>query len=204
MQAPVSPDSLRAVLDSVFTQPAYAWLETPAPLLWLRRAWRWLTEALDTFQADNPGLFKWFVVLLILLLALIMVHAGWVLLKTARATEDEAPRGPGEVAAPPRTAAWYRAEAERLGGVGHYREALAAAFHALVLDLDGRGILRYHPSKTPREYLHDGTLATEDRSRLAALVQGLYGYRFGQRPCGPEEYRAWVDAASARWHAAPI
>lgn len=202
MQGALPADSLRTVLDSVFASPSYAWLETPAPLVWLRHAWRWLTDNLAAFQADNPAFFRWFVILLIVLLGLIMLHAGWVLLRTARATEHvAAPNEAGPLAAA-RTAAWYRAEAERLGAEGDYPEALAAAFHGLVLELDERGVVRYHPSKTPREYLRDRTLPSEDRPRFAALVQGLYSYRFGRHACGPAEYRAWVDAATARWHAA--
>lgn len=197
-------DSLRVVLDSVFADPLYDWAERPALMGWFSRGWRWLTQSLQSFQDNNPDLFRWFVVVLIALLAVIVLHAAWVVFRTTReaSAADEGPVVPQRQA--PRTAVWYQGQAEALAESGRFPEALMAAFHALVLDLDRRGVVRYHPSKTPREYVADRRLAPDDRERLAGLVGGLYRHVFGHEPCGETEYRAWLADASERWHAAPV
>jgi hypothetical protein len=199
----VAQDTLRAVIDSVFADPVYQWSERPAVLGWLADGWRWLTSALQQFQDANPALFRWFQVALVGVLALIMLHALWVMVRTTRAASDrERALGPSTAEAP-RTTAWYQDHADALATQGRFTEALLAAFQALVLDLDRRGVLRYHPSKTPQEYTGEAALTAVDRERFGALVGMLYGYVFGHQPCGDPEYRHWLATASERWHATP-
>jgi hypothetical protein len=96
---------------------------------------------------------------------------------------------------PARGAAWYRAEADRLAGAGKYREAIQADFTALILALDSRRLVRFHPSKTPGEYV-------AERSDLGGVVRALYAYLFARAPCGPAEFGAWRDLTRAVDHAA--
>ena len=200
---PQSPtDSLRAVLDSVFAAPEYQWRSAPRPLGFLQRLWTMLGLWLNRFHDSNPLLFQYFFWGLVLLLVLILTHAGWVFLRTVRgasAREGAVAGGPGVEA---RDARWYRREANRLATEGRYAEALHALFRALVLDLDARGLVRFHPSKTPNEYTYEPRLELADRERLRELVRGLYAYAFARQPCGPEEYRAWRQRAAEGWHAA--
>lgn len=199
----VARDALRAVIDSVFADPAYDWSERPAVLGWLADGWRWLTTVLREFQDANPALFRWFQVALIVVLLAIILHAVWVVVRTTRAASarDRAVGpAPPEV---PRTAGWYQAHADELAGQGQFTEAMLAAFHALILDLDRRGVVRYRPSKTPREYIGEATLTSADQERFGSLVGMLYGYVFGHQPCGDSDYRDWLAMASKRWHATP-
>ncbi len=199
----VAQDTLRAVIDSVFADPVYDWVERPAVLGWLADGWRWLTAALQQFQDANPALFRWFQVALVAVLMLILLHAVWVMVSATRAASGrERPVGNSPPEAP-RTTVWYQDRADALATEGRFAEALLAAFQALVLDLDGRGVVRYHPSKTPREYTGEATLTSADRERFGALVGMLYGYVFGHQPCGDPEYRHWLATASERWHATP-
>lgn len=196
-------DTLRAVIDSVFADPVYHWVERPAVLGWLADGWRWLTTALQRFQDANPGLFSWFQVVLVGVLALIVLHGVWVMVRATRAASDrERAVGPSPSEAP-RTTVWYQDHADALANQGRFAEALLAAFQALILDFDRRGMVRYHPSKTPREYTGEATLTSADRERFGALVGMLYGYVFGHQPCGDPEYRHWLATASERWHATP-
>lgn len=200
---PVTPgDSLRAVLDSVFAAPAYQWNERPRPLALLERWWSWLENWLEGLRDANPELFSWFTWAILAVLLLIFLHAGWVMWRTIRAASAPSERGPTAVAVLGREAEWYRREADRLAGAGRYVEGLQHAFRALVLDLDRRGLLRFHPSKTPSEYTHDPALPSAERERLHALVQALYGYAFARRPCGPVEYQSWRGLAGEVRHAA--
>jgi len=193
-------DSLRAVLDSVFAAPAYRWVEQPRPLRLLREWWDALRAWLVAFESGNPALFKAFVIALIALLAAILLHAAWIAARTVRAAGrgDDAYR---PTAAPRRDLAWYREAADRAAAEGRYAAALQLAFVALALSLDARGIVRFHPAKTPGDYAREAVLGGEDRARLRSLVAALYRYAFGGEPCGPEDYRRWRDSA-AEWHAA--
>jgi hypothetical protein len=199
MQAPTA-DSLRQVLDSVFTQRKYAWVEPPAPLRLLGRWWEALRDWLTALREGNPALFQLFVYALLAVLVAILVHAGyvtWMTLRQASATESaRAPVRRG----PTRDAAWYQRQADRLAVEGCYLEALQHAFAALALRLDARGVLRFHPSKTPQEYTREARLPATERGRLRALVGSLYTFSFGGAPCGPDDYRRWQAEASAEWH----
>jgi hypothetical protein len=194
------PDSLRAVLDSVFAGPAYRWVESPQPLAFLGR---WLGELerwLRGLREANPLGYRLLLAALLLLLAAVLAHAVWVLLRTVR-PGGPAAAGPAAEAAP-RGGAWYRAEAERFAGSGRYAEAVQSGFLALVLELEGAGLLRFHPGRTPAEYVRDPALPERLRGELGELVRLLYGYAFARRPCGPADYADW-RARAARVRDAP-
>lgn len=197
-----APDSLRAVLDSVFAQPAYQWVEVPHPLGWLGRLWNRLVDALATMQQTRHWLFVLLIALLAAVLLVIVVHAIVVLLRTlntAAGPEDRAANLPERER---HDARWYAAQSDALARSGRYAEALESAFLSLVLELDQRGVLRFHPSKTPREYGSEPP-AQEDRERLRHLVRLLYRFVFGGAACGPDDYRAWRELAAGEWHVAP-
>jgi hypothetical protein len=194
------PDSLRATLDSVFADPAYRWVERPHPLAFLQRWWQALISWLDGLQSLHPDFFFMLMAGVILVLVAVVVHAGWIMVRTMRAA-----RAPGEGTQAPdrgtvRGAAWYRSQADRLALEGRYAEAVQADFLALVLELDGRKVLRYHPSKTPNEYSYEAGLAGEARGAFRELVRLLYGYAFARRPCGPSDFAAWrLQAVAERY-----
>ena len=193
------PDSLRAVIDSVFADPAYRWVERPEPMAqvqsWLTQLQQWLA----TLRDQNPLGFKVFLAALVVVLVAILVHAGWVLIRTVRPRTGE----PGPIASPVlrRDRDWYRREAERLAGDGRFAEAMRADFLALVLALDAAQLLRFHPSKTPLEYTREARLDPGLRAGLSELVGALYPYLFARRPCGPAEYLDWRNRV-AKEHAA--
>jgi hypothetical protein len=194
------PDSLRATLDSVFADPAYRWVERPHPLAFHHRWRKALISWLDGLQSLHPDFFFMLMAGVIFVLVAIVVHAGWIMVRTMRAA-----RAPGEGTQAPdrgtvRGAAWYRSQADRLALEGRYAEAVQADFLALVLELDGRKVLRYHPSKTPNEYSYEPGLAPEARGAFRELVRLLYGYAFARRPCGPSDFAAWrLQAVAERY-----
>ena len=196
------PDSLRAVLDSVFAQPSYNWVEPPRPLAILERWWDGLQRWLFQFREVNPSLFDLFLVGLAVVLVMILVHAGWVMYQTVRAasTADEQVAGPAS--AERRDAAWFRHRADQLADAGRFAEAMQAGFFALILELDAQRLVRYHPSKTPHEYAQEALLPEAGKLRLRRLVLELYGHLFARRPCAAADYEAWRDLATGNWHAA--
>ena len=73
-----------------------------------------------------------------------------------------------------------------------------------VLELDRRGALRFHPSKTPAEYLREAQLDAAGQSGLAELVWALYRHLFGGVPCAADDWVAFDHAAeSLSFHVAP-
>jgi hypothetical protein len=186
-------DSLRSVLDSVFAAPSYQWTERRDFWAPVRRLWFQLLEWLEQLEGSSPGAFLALRWALIAVLVAIFVHAAWIVWQMIRGATSPA-QSPAPVP-PARGAAWYRAEADRLAGAGKYREAIQADFTALILALDSRRLVRFHPSKTPGEYV-------AERSDLGAVVRALYAYLFARAPCGPAEFGAWRDLTRGVDHAA--
>jgi hypothetical protein len=194
-------DSLRAVLDSVFSGRDYEWVERTHPLAFLGQWWSALRRWLLGLEQSQPALYWLVVWLLVALLAAILVHALWVLVQTLHAAGAPAEAGAGGPAPEVRGASWYRREAQRLAREGRYPEAMQADFLGLVLELDQRGVLRFHPSKTPNEYTNEAKLAEPARGAFRELVRNLYGYAFAREPCGAGEFAAWRGRTAAEQYA---
>lgn len=196
-----APDSVRAALDSVFAQPAYRWDIPRDPFAFVGQAWNALREWIRAMEAQNPAAVRLLWWALLALLALILLHAAWVAVRTMRgayAPDDSARPARALV---PRNAAWYRREADRLASQGRFVEALQADFVRLVLELDARRIVHFHPSRTPNEYVGDPGLSPGARGALRTLVRGLYAYAFAGAPCGPTEFAEWRSEAVAERYA---
>jgi len=201
-QAERSTDTLRAVLDSVFAAPAYQWVEHPNPLAFLARWWDAFRRWLSGLEQSQPALYWLVVWLLVVLLAVIVVHALYVMAQTLRAAGAPAEAGTGGATPEAHGAAWYRREAQRLAREGRFPEAMQHDFLGLVLELDQRRLLRFHPSKTPNEYTYEARLAEPARAAFRDLVRALYGYAFARTPCGPDEFAAWRERTTADRYAA--
>lgn len=192
-----APDSLRAALDSVFAQSAYRWEAPRDPFAFVARAWNAARDWIDRMQAQNPMLVRALWWALLAVLALILLHAAWIAFRTFRgAHAPEDARSPGRTIVP-RDAAWYRREADRLASQGRYAEALQADFLRLVLELDALRLLRFHPSRTPNEYVADPALPAGARAPFGILVRALYRYAFAGAPCGAAEFAQWRTEAAA-------
>jgi hypothetical protein len=196
-----APDSLRSILDSVFASSAYAWRPQDEAGTVIVRYWRRLLEWLASLQEANPLLFKVLVAGLVFVLLTILGHALWLLVRTVRGAALPVSDDLAEAPTARRNAAWYLSAADRAAADGHFAEALQLAFVGLALTLDDRGLLRYHPSKTPAECSREARLVPEDRTRLGSLVRTLYTCAFGGARCGPAEYIAWRELAAGEWHA---
>ncbi len=198
----VAADSLRRILDRVFEDPAFQWVERPNPLAFLGRWWSMATDWLSQVRESQPQLFEVIVWILILALLAIVLHAAWVVWRTVRGAVGAPDAGPVAAAAPRREPRTLWLAAERAAASGHFREALGLAFDALVLEFDDRGLVRYHPAKTPAEYAREARLSGTDAARLHRLVLALYRVDFAGEPCDAPTYLSWRDEARQQWHAA--
>lgn len=189
-----SSDSLRAVLRGVFHAPAYRWQSTADPLRvleeWFARVAAWW----HTLDAEHP----WLATLAIgVMVGVLVIAIGHLIRTSVRAFRRGADTIPGSPpAAIVRDAAWYRGEADRLASRGLYRQAMTAEFVAVVLAFDAEQVVRYHPSKTPREYAREARLDVRAQAVFSGLVDTLYRCVFAHAPCTSEEFAAW--RASAR------
>jgi len=203
----IPPDSLRAALREVFARPEYRWNERPDPWAWIVAVWDRLLDWLDGLQRGHPAGFKVLLALLTLVLVGLLAHMGYVVWRITRPTARTPAwgEGVGGIGAPELAdARAHRLRAEELARAGRYAEALAHRFVALVLDLERRRALAFHPSKTPAEYVGEARLDAAGRASLAELVARLYRHVFGGIPCDEGGYREFGAAADELMsHVAP-
>lgn len=195
---PVLPDSLRRALDQVFARPEYAWTVQRNPLEWLRELWYRLLDWLGSMQGAHPAGFKALLVLLIVVLAALLAHIGYVVWRITRPTvatpSGATARTEGGLRLEDARA--HRERAQELVRAARYAEALAHEFVALLLDLERLKAVTFHPSKTPAEYVGEARLDPSGRASLADLVGRLYRHLFGAVPCDEHGFRDFAAAAA--------
>ena len=200
-QGQAGPELYRAVLDSVFAAKPYQWAPQSPVLRLISEWWDWLIRYLDGLRAQNPLLFRIFLVAVLLAWVAIFVHAAWLVWLTVRGAARAERSVALPVAGERHDAEWYTRAADRAAAEGRFAEALQLAFVALALTLEGQGLLQYHPSKTPAECAREARLAGSDRERLRDLVRSLYSYAFGGRSIAADDYRRWRESGAGPWHA---
>jgi len=182
-------DSIRATLDSVFATPEFDWerAELPDIIARLRALLQGINRWFENLMVEHP-VIGWLLLAALALLAIALIgHLGYLAWRgIASAREPSASRG--EPLPQVRNAAWHLAEARRLRDAGQLAEALAHRFISLLLELDRRKALRFHPSKTPAEYVHEARLAPEGHAALTELVGRLYRFLFGGDTPSPEDF----------------
>lgn len=190
-------DSLRATLDSVFAMPAYRWETREDPFGALRRLWVATGEYLAHLRAQNPVAFRMLTWLLVAVLVVIIAHAVWVAVRTVRGGSRRVQSAAPYAIPAPRDAAWYGRESARLAQEGAFAAAMQADFLRLILELDARRLVAFHPSTTPSEYARDAMLSDDGRRALHALVRAMYAHAFAHVPCDRATFEAWRSQADA-------
>jgi hypothetical protein len=191
----VPQDSLRRAVAEVFARPEYRWATGRSLAQWLIEAIGRLLDWLMQAQRHHPAAFRVLLVVLVAALLGILIHMGYVVWRVTRPTlrTAGAPGGAGGVHLEDARA--HRARADQLAAAGCYVEALAHRFVALILDLDGRDALKFHPAKTPAEYVREARLDGSGRASLSELVARLYAHVFGALPCDELAYRQFAAEA---------
>lgn len=179
----------------MFARADYRWATGRSPLEWfielVSRFLGWLRRT----QEGHPQAFRLLLVGLSVLLVALLAHMGYVVWRIARPTVRTASAGGGSTGLLLEDARAHRARAEELARAGRYAEALAHRFIAVLLGLDQRQALKFHPSKTPAEYLGEAQLDSVGHTALADLVTQLYRHLFGAVPCDEGTYRAFAAEA---------
>ncbi|MGB7212939.1 MAG: DUF4129 domain-containing protein [Gemmatimonadales bacterium] len=193
---PVTADSLRTVLDSVFANAAYAWHAVPASvepvwIRWLRDVIKWvagLWQRLTGHGGVGSSAIPW---VLMGIGILLLVHGLFRIASSARVAH-EAALAHGALPGTRHDDSWFRQRADALAAEGRFAEAMVAAFHGMMWRLDQRGMVAHHPSRTPRELACDAKVGASDGRTLAVLVGQLYAGAFGGLPIDPAQYTAWL------------
>jgi len=86
-----------------------------------------------------------------------------------------------------------REDALKLAAAGNYRQALLRLFWFALLWLDERDRLLLRPGKTNREILESLPPDEPCRKSLARMVPSFNRVRFGNAPCGREDYELFLD-----------
>jgi Domain of unknown function (DUF4129) len=197
----IPADSVRRAVREVFSQSAYDWVQV-AHRHWLRDLWFRLRDWLDRFSTQHPvGARLLFWAALAVLLGLLL-HLGLTVWRIYRATVERPTAPAPALGAAPGDARACLRRADALARAGRYSEALAYQFQALLLELDRLEAVKFHPSKTPAEYVHEARLGADGRATLAGLVSRLYHHVFGAEPLDERGYREFGAAAGAVLHAA--
>ena len=188
-------DSLRRVVRQVLSSPAYQWRDESDLTTAFRRWKRALLAWLDDLAGHHPLAYRLLLWGLVAALVAIALHAIWVLIRTTRARPPTEREAVATGTAVVRNARWWATEVDRLLGLGRYAAAMQAQFVVLALELDARNLIRFHPSKTPLEYLVELPNASSQRADFAGLVGDLYRYAYAGDRCGPSEFEAWRSRA---------
>lgn len=201
LQAGGDAERYRATLDSVFATDPYQWSPPPPLLHLLKNWWGLLVDWLQGLRTDNPLLFRVFLVAILAVWVAIFVHAAWLVWLTVRGAARSERASIAAAEGERRDADWYSRAADRAAAEGRFADALQLAFVAIALTLDGGGLLKYQPSKTPAECAREARLSAADRDRLRGLVRTLYAGAFGGRSLGLDDYRRWRELGAGPWHA---
>ena len=197
-----SAEQVRQAVERVYARPEYQ--ERHGFGEWVRRqlaaALGWIGDRLASFaglRLTHPWIFWLVVGWLAVAAAALLAHLLWTLLQAARRGEPEADAAAGKAKrVKPRTAADWEAEAARLAGEGRLREASAALYQALLLRLDGKGAVRFDPSKTPGDYRREARPHPEAARALTAFLRLFEPVAFGGRGLDAEGWERMRLAAA--------
>jgi len=190
----VPPDSVRRAVTEVFARSEYRWATGRNLAQWLLEEISRLLDGLGQAQRHHPAVFSALLGVLIVALLAMLMHMGYVVWRVTRPTV-RTPGASGASGLHLEDGRAHRERADQLAAAGRYVEALAHRFVALVLELDRRDALKFHPAKTPAEYAREARLDGSGRASLSELVARLYAHVFGAVPCDERGYREFAAQA---------
>ncbi|SFQ17197.1 protein of unknown function [Amycolatopsis arida] len=196
----IGRDEAREAARAELADPAY---EAARPSL-LGRALRWVFERVSDLLDGAAGLVPGGPFGLVVLLAVLVVLVVVIRLRTGRI--GRARRADRVVFADPRrSAAEYRAEAERALAEGRLDDALRARFRGLVRGLEERGVLDERSGRTADEAALDAGLRLPDHAaELRAAAVRFDEVHYGGRPATREVCQRLAELDEAILAARPV
>ncbi len=166
---------------------------------WAQKVLRWVLDRiarlLDTVGGSSP--LGWFGILGVVALVVIVV----VVVRRRAGALTRGPASTGLFSGAERTAADFRAEAERFASSGAWAEAVRARLRAVVRDVEERGLVDVRPGRTADEIARDAGRALPavagDLRAAARLFDDVW---YGGRTADASSYSRLVavdDAVAA-------
>ena len=143
----------------------------------------WVEDRLGDLVGGGGGQLVGWVVVVVLTLAAVVFAV-----RLTRGVRRDPGLAPVRPASARRTAATWRAEAERFEADGRWRAALRCRYRALVADLAERGLVEEVPGRTAGEYRRQVEAALPEAAPAFAGATTLFeGVWYGGRPTGAAE-----------------
>jgi hypothetical protein len=205
--ASVSQDQ-RARLESILARPEYQPEEKRESFVqkWFRKLREVLARLLERLFGGSParelpassaGLVTLFRILVFLAVIAALVFGVIKLmrrLERRRKLKEEPEKREvlGEEIADDATAADLFARASELARQGEYRRAIRRAYVALLCELEERGKLRLHRSKTNRDYLDALRSEAQIYSAFSTMTNAFEHVWYGEERATEEEFKDFV------------
>lgn len=184
--APINPNDLR-LLETILNNPPFVRAQN-----WYDGIIAAILEFLDRiFTNTTQGIFDardLFVIFAILLVIGIVVYFALNLRRNLVAEEALPPPLTQDDA---RTPAEAFDNAERLSNAGDYRSAVRQLYLATLLLLDERGRIKYDPTLTNREYLHQAAKDTRTHAALQPIVETFDRTWYGFETISRQDFESY-------------
>jgi hypothetical protein len=155
----------------------------------LTQLFRWLAKIFDrlgTLHGDSPVLFWVVLVSCLVLLALLLGHVTWTVVRAV--FPGRRPGVDSLAEERRRLSASFQAEADASAAAGQFTEAVRLLFLCLVYAFDEAGRVPFRPALTNREYLHFFDDRPHVAGNLRVFVDLLDANWYGQRTTRGDEY----------------
>jgi hypothetical protein len=198
---PLSADTVDAALARVFARSEFVERESPALLRLisdLAAAFRqWLASLVGGWLPDRwPPVLTWVLIGLLCALAAWALYALVISLVGAPAEERARVQPTRTVPAGDESADWWEAAARAAAAGGQFRDAAIALYVAAVLRLEERGVLRYHPGKTPGDYRTEVRSHPDSRRPFDTFIRQFLPVAFGARVPDAASFQALAACAA--------
>jgi hypothetical protein len=181
------PDAaaIEEALTRVYARGEFAPRRTPPLVQFLRDLWsdfrEWVSSLWEFVLPERGGtVMEWIV------WGVVVAAALWALthliMSLQQADAGDAARGPAIASdARTRNAAWWETAARMAALEGRYRDAALFLYNAALLRLESRGVLQYHPGKTPGDYRREARAHATAHAPFEQFIRALLPAAFGPR-----------------------
>lgn len=186
-----------ATLETILKRPPFV-SESGATPQWLDDILRRIGEWIDRlFTNTTRGIFAWRDVIVLIGIVLVAVVLIFFIVKLRRNLVPEETLAPLLPEHAVRTPGQAFNNAQHYINQGDYRSAVRQLYLATLLLLDQRGKLKYDPTLTNREYLHQTANDPRTTAALVPIVETFDRTWYGFEPISRQEFDAYRERVEA-------
>jgi hypothetical protein len=179
------PEAVRDAVRAVFSRDEFRHAEPGV----VARARDWVFDQIgrllaEMLQGGGRGLLG------MIVFAVVVAAVAYLIIRFARTMQADPEAGLPSVAAERRTAADWRADAERYEAAGEWRNGLRCRHRALVAELAHRGLVEEVPGRTAGEYRTDVAASLPTAGRAFGDATELFELAwYAHADTGPDDSR---------------